>query len=73
MEAILNICAVVTLLVIGIALWQAWQIIKKEKNNEKPSEEAVRRLERRLNVLHVGVYIIVVIAVFRLYLMFVAG
>lgn len=70
MEVFLNILLIAALLIIGIAIWQAWQIIKKSKNADKPSEEEVRKLERRLNVIHVGVYILVVILVFRFYLMF---
>ena len=73
MEPILNIFLIGTLLVMGIAIWKAWQIIKKGKNGENPGQEKVRALERCLNVIHVCVYILVVILVFRLYLMFMAG
>lgn len=69
----LNILLIATLLVVGIALWQIWQIIKKGKNEETPNEAEITRLERRLNVIHVSIYILVVILVFRFYLAFVAG
>jgi uncharacterized membrane protein len=65
MVTFLNILLISTLLVIGIALWQSWQIIKRGKDSEKPNEQDVIALERRLNVLHVCVYILVVILVFR--------
>ena len=73
MVPFLNILLIVTLLVIGIAIWQAWQIIKTNKDRETVDEKEARKLERRLNVIHVAVYILVVILVFRLYLMFVSG
>ena len=72
MVTILNIFLIITLLVMGIAIFQAAQIVKKGKNAEKPSEAELRKLERRLNVIHIGVYILVVILVFRIYLMFAA-
>lgn len=73
MEIFLNIFLIVTLLVIGIALLQAWQIIKKGKNEEMPSEDEIRKLERRLNVIHVCVYILVVILVFKFCLPYISG
>lgn len=73
MVPFLNILLIATLLVIGIAIWQAWQIIKTNKDRETVDEKEARKLERRLNVIHVAVYILVVILVFRLYLMFVSG
>jgi len=57
----------------GIAIWQVAKIIKKGKNSEEVDKAEVARLERRLNVIHVGSYILVVILVFRIYLMFTAG
>ena len=69
----LNILLIATLAVVGIALWQAWQIIKRSKNSEKPDEQDVIALERRLNVIHVCVYILVVILVFRFCLPFISG
>ena len=72
MVTLLNTLLIATLLVIGIALWQSWQIIKRNKDQETVDEKEARKLEHRLNVIHIGVYILVVILVFRLYLMFVA-
>ena len=72
MELFLNTLLVATLLVMGIAIWQAWQIIKKGKASETVDPKEVTRLERRLNVMHISVYILVVILVFRLYIRFVA-
>ena len=71
MEPILNIFLIATLLVMGIAIWQSWQIVKRGKNSETVDQKEVARLERRLNVIHIGVYILVVILVFRIYLLFV--
>lgn len=73
MEIVLNICAVVTLLVIGISFWQAFQIVKKGNQGEQPSEDEMRRLERRLNVIHVSVYVMVVILVFHFCLPYISG
>ncbi len=73
MIPLLNILLIATLAVMGIAIWQCWQIVKKGKEDETPQEAEVRKLERRLNVIHVGVYVLVVILVFRLYLAFIAG
>ena len=73
MELLLNIFLIATLLVIGAAVWQAWQIIKKGKTEETVKETELGKLERRLNVIHIGVYVLVVILVFRLYLSFMAG
>ena len=72
MIPLLNIFLIATLVVMGIAIFQAAQIVKKGKNEEIPSEAELRKLERRLNVIHIGVYILVVILVFRIYLMFAA-
>ena len=72
MVTILNIFLIATLAVMGIAIFQAAQIVKRGKNEEKPSETQLRRLERRLNVIHIGVYILVVILVFRIYMMIAA-
>ena len=72
MVTILNIFLIATLLVMGIAIWQSWQIVKKGKNSDTVDQKEVRKLERWLNVIHVGVYILVVILVFHLYLLFVA-
>ena len=72
MVPLLNILLVVTLLVIGICIWQCWQIVKKEKNSDEVDPREVKRLERRLNVIHICVYVLVVIAVFRIYMMIAA-
>ena len=72
METLLNILLIAALLIIGIAIWQSWQIVKKGKNGETVDPAAVARLERRLNVIHVCVYVLVVILVFRMYLIFAA-
>ena len=72
MIPLLNILLVVTLLVIGICIWQVGQIVKKEKTSDEVDPKEVKRLERRLNVIHICVYILVVIFVFRIYLMFFA-
>ena len=72
MVPLLNIALIATLLVMGICIFQVAQIVKKEKTSDTVDKTEVTRLERRLNVIHVGVYILVVIAVFRIYLMFVA-
>ncbi len=68
----LNILLIAAILVISIAVWQAWRIIKKGKNEETPKETEVRKLERSLNVIHICIYILVVILVFRFYLGFVS-
>lgn len=72
MVPLLNIALIATLLVIGICIWQCWQIVKKEKTSDKVDPNEVKKLERRLNVIHIGVYVLVVIFVFRIYLMFFA-
>ena len=71
MEPLLNIALIATLLVMGICIFQVAQIVKRGKNSETVDTKEVAKLERRLNVIHIGVYILVVIAVFRIYLMFV--
>ena len=72
MIPLLNILLVVTLLVIGICIWQVAQIVKKEKTSDEVDPKEVKRLERRLNVIHICVYILVVILVFRIYMMIAA-
>ena len=72
MIPLLNILLVVTLLIIGICIWQCWQIVKKEKTSDEVDPREVKRLERRLNVIHICVYVLVVIAVFRIYMMIAA-
>ena len=71
MEPLLNIALIATLLVMGICIWQVARIVKKEKTSDEVDPKEVKKLERRLNVIHICVYILVVIAVFRIYLMFV--
>ena len=73
MIPLLNILLVATLLVISICIWQCWQIVKKEKASDEVDPREVKKLERFLNVIHICVYILVVILVFRIYLMFFAG
>ena len=70
MVPLLNIALIATLLVMGICIFQVAQIVKKEKTSDTVDQKEVARLERRLNVIHIGVYILVVILVFRLYLLF---
>ena len=72
MEPLLNIALIATLLVIGICIWQVAQIVKKEKTSDEVDPKEVKKLERRLNVIHICVYILVVIAVFRIYMMIAA-
>ena len=72
MVPLLNILLVAVLLVIGICIWQCWQIVKKEKTSDEVDPREVKRLERRLNVIHICVYVMVVIAVFRIYMMIAA-
>ena len=72
MVPLLNILLVAVLLVIGICIWQCWQIVKKEKASDEVDPREVKRLERRLNVIHICVYVLVVIAVFRIYMMIAA-
>ena len=72
MIPLLNILLVATLLVIGICIWQVAQIVKKEKTSDEVDPREVKRLERRLNVIHICVYVLVVIAVFRIYMMIAA-
>ena len=71
MEPLLNIALIATMLVMGICIWQVARIVKKEKTSDEVDPKEVKKLERRLNVIHICVYILVVIAVFRIYLMFV--
>ena len=73
MVTLLNILLIATLTVMGIAIWQCAMIVKKGKASDTADEKEVRKLERRLNVIHICVYALVVIGVFRIYLMFVAG
>ena len=73
MKTLLNIFLVATLLVIGAAILQMGRIIKRGKESETPDQADVSKVERLLNVIHIGVYALVVIAVFRIYLMFTAG
>ena len=72
MIPLLNILLVATLLVIGICIWQVAQIVKKEKTSDEVDPKEVKKLERFLNVIHICVYILVVIAVFRIYMMIAA-
>ena len=72
MIPLLNILLVATLLVIGICIWQVAQIVKKEKTSDEVDPREVKKLERFLNVIHICVYILVVILVFRIYLIFAA-
>ena len=72
MVPLLNILLVAVLLVIGICIWQVAQIVKKEKTSDEVDPREVKRLERRLNVIHICVYVLVVIAVFRIYMMIAA-
>ena len=71
MIPILNIFLVATLLVMGIAIWQCAKIAKKGKHSDKVDPKEVTRLERWLNIIHIGVYALVVILVFRVYLIFI--
>ena len=73
MVTLLNILLIATLAVLGIAIWQCAMIVKKSKASDTVDEKEVRKLERRLNVIHIGVYVLVVIGVFRIYLIFAAG
>ena len=72
MVPLLNTALIATLLVIGICIWQVAQIVKKEKTSDEVDPREVKRLERRLNVIHICVYVLVVIAVFRIYMMIAA-
>ena len=72
MIPLLNTALIATLLVIGICIWQVAQIVKKEKTSDEVDPKEVKRLERRLNVIHICVYVLVVIAVFRIYMMIAA-
>ncbi len=72
MVPLLNTALIATLLVIGICIWQVARIVKKEKTSDEVDPREVKRLERRLNVIHICVYILVVIAVFRIYMMIAA-
>lgn len=72
MIPLLNILLVATLLVIGICIWQVAQIVKKEKTSDEVDPREVKKLERFLNVIHICVYILVVILVFRIYMMIAA-
>ena len=65
MKFFLNTLLIATILVIGIALWQAFRIIKAGKDQEKLSEQDQRKVERRFTVLQVGIYVIIVIIVLR--------
>ena len=73
MKTLLNIFLVATLLVISTAIWQMGRIIRRGKESETPDQADVAKVERMLNVVHIGIYALVVIAVFRIYLMFAAG
>ena len=72
MVTILNIFLIATLLVMGICIWQVAQIVKKEKTSDEVDPKEVKKLERFLNVIHICVYILVVILVFRIYMMIAA-
>ena len=72
MVPLLNILLIATLLVIGICIWQVAQIVKKEKTSDEVDPREVKKLERFLNVIHICVYILVVILVFRIYMMIAA-
>ena len=72
MVPLLNILLIATLLVMGICIWQVAQIVKKEKTSDEVDPKEVKKLERFLNVIHICVYILVVILVFRIYMMIAA-
>ena len=72
MVTILNIFLAATLVVMGICIWQVALIVKKEKTSDEVDPKEVKKLERFLNVIHICVYILVVILVFRIYMMIAA-
>ena len=72
MVPLLNILLAATLLVVGVAIWQCAKIVKKGKTADEVDPKEVRKLERFLNVIHICVYSLVVILVFRIYLIFAA-
>ena len=72
MVTLLNILLTVTLLVMAFCIWQCAMIVKKGKTSDTVDPKEVKKLERCLNVIHIGVYVLVVILVFRIYLIFAA-
>ncbi len=72
MVTILNIFLIATLLLMGFSIWQCAKIVKKGKTADEVDPKEVRKLERFLNVIHICVYILVVILVFRIYLLIAA-
>ena len=50
MKLILNIIVIVDLIVLAVALWQIWQIIKKGNEDEKLSEDEAKSLTTWLTV-----------------------
>ena len=69
MVPVLNIFMIATLAVMGIAIWQCAKIAKKGKTSDNVDPKEIKKLELCLNVIHIGVYALVVILVFRIYLL----
>ena len=50
MNLILDIIVIIDLIVLAVALWQIWQIMKKGNENEQLSEEEVKSFTAWLTV-----------------------
>ena len=50
MKLILNTIVIIDLIVLAVALWQIWQIMKKGNENEQLSEEEAKSLTAWLTV-----------------------
>ena len=50
MKLILNIIVIIDLIVLAVALWQIWKIMKKGNKNEQLSEEDAKSLTTWLTV-----------------------
>ena len=68
MELFLNIIQIAVLIVMGTALWQAWQILRKGRADEKLSGKEVDAFTRRLTVSQVCLGIEAVFTVCRIFL-----
>ena len=68
MELFLNIIQTAVLIVMGAALWQAWQILKKGRSDETLSGKDVDAFTRRLTVCQICLGIEAVATVCRIFL-----
>ena len=68
MKLILNIIVIIDLIVLAVALWQIWQIMKKGNKDEQLSEDEAKSLTTWLTVDRICLLIGALAAVLHLIL-----